>query len=367
MSCSNGSSGSPPRRRPWRSWRRPSPRPPAPSRRRRRSVPPPRSRLAGLTPRPAYPQQNVLPVWPDNPADGSAAIGDIPYDEIAPKLNALQAASNRISARVAGKSSGGRDLYAVVVTAPETAAEAAQQGAWRQLIEDEPVRAREDAALLAGYKTPLFINGNIHGNEKEGTDAIVRVIEQYATSTDPADRDAAQAQHPDLQRHVEPGRPHRQHARQQRGLRPQPRPDDRLAAGGPADPRPDRRAPADHHARPARLRQPDAAAPEHAAAQRQQRVRPLHQARAAERAQHRDGHRRPRLPGSHARADPLPRRRTGRVGRLPADLRAVVRDAAEQHPVHDRGAAAAQRHRRHRDRAAPTSTPTSTRWRSRPR
>ena len=31
-----------------------------------------------------YPQQNVLPVWPDNPADGSAAIGDIPYDEIAP-------------------------------------------------------------------------------------------------------------------------------------------------------------------------------------------------------------------------------------------------------------------------------------------
>ena len=88
---------------------------------------------AGVAERPAYPQQNVLPVWPDNPADGSAAIGDIPYDEIAPKLNALQAASTRISARVAGRSSGGRDLYAVVVTAPETAAEAAQQGAWRQL------------------------------------------------------------------------------------------------------------------------------------------------------------------------------------------------------------------------------------------
>ena len=32
-----------------------------------------------------YPQQNVLPVWPDNPTDGSAAIGDIPYDEIAPQ------------------------------------------------------------------------------------------------------------------------------------------------------------------------------------------------------------------------------------------------------------------------------------------
>ena len=134
----------------------------------------------------AYPQQNVLPVWPDNPNDASAAIGDIPYDEIAPKLNALQAASNRISARVAGKSSGGYDLYAVTVTAPETDAEQAQQDAWRQLLEDDPVRARQDPDLLARYKTPLFVNGNIHGNEKEGTDAIVRVIEQWATSTDPA-------------------------------------------------------------------------------------------------------------------------------------------------------------------------------------
>ena len=54
-----------------------------------------------------YPQQNVLPVWPDNPNDASIAIGVTPYDEIAPKLNALQDASNRVSARVAGRSSGG--------------------------------------------------------------------------------------------------------------------------------------------------------------------------------------------------------------------------------------------------------------------
>ncbi len=133
-----------------------------------------------------YPQQNVLPVWPDNPADNSANVGDIPYDEIAPKLNALQAASNRVSARVAGKSAGGRDLYVVVLTAPETAAEAERQAAWRQLIEDDPIRARVDPDLLANYKTPMFINGNIHGDEKEGADAIVRFVEQYATSTDPA-------------------------------------------------------------------------------------------------------------------------------------------------------------------------------------
>src|SRR3954451_921634 len=133
-----------------------------------------------------FPQKSVLPIWPDNPNDASANVGDIPYEEIAPKLNALQAASDRVSARVAGKSSSGYDLYAVVVTAPETPAQYAQQEAWKQLIEDDPVRARTDADLLAGYKTPIFINGNIHGNEKEGTDAIIRVIEQWATSTDPA-------------------------------------------------------------------------------------------------------------------------------------------------------------------------------------
>src|ERR1044072_2620431 len=80
----------------------------------------------------SFPQQNVLPVWPDNPNDASANVGDIPYDEIAPKLNAIQAQSNRVSARVAGKSSSGYDLYAVVLTASETPAQYAQQEQWKQ-------------------------------------------------------------------------------------------------------------------------------------------------------------------------------------------------------------------------------------------
>ena len=132
-----------------------------------------------------YPRQNVLPVWPANPADASIPIGVIPYHEIAPKLNALQAASNRVSARVAGTSSGGHDLYAVVVTAPESRQQARQQEEWKRLIEEDPVRARTDRKLLAGYKTPLFVNANIHGNEWEGTDAALRVIEEFATSRDP--------------------------------------------------------------------------------------------------------------------------------------------------------------------------------------
>ncbi|WP_433311393.1 M14 family zinc carboxypeptidase [Micromonospora sp. CA-269861] len=132
-----------------------------------------------------YPRQSTLPVWPDNPADASIPIGVIPYDEIAPKLNALQRASDRVSARVAGKSAGGYDLYAVTVTAPESRTEARQQETWKRLIEDEPARAQRDRKLLSGYKTPLFVNANIHGNEWEGTDAALRVIEEFATDRSP--------------------------------------------------------------------------------------------------------------------------------------------------------------------------------------
>ena len=93
-----------------------------------------------------------------------------------------------MSARVAGKSAGGYDLYVVTVTAPESRAEAQRQERWKRQIEEDPARARADRQLLRDYKTPLFVNANIHGNEWEGTDAALRVIEEYASSTDPAVR-----------------------------------------------------------------------------------------------------------------------------------------------------------------------------------
>ncbi|MEU4420773.1 M14 family zinc carboxypeptidase [Actinoplanes sp. NPDC024001] len=142
------------------------------------------------TPRPrGYPRQTVLPVYPENPEDRSIKLGLIPYHGIAPKLNALQKASDRVSAEVIGKSAGGRDLYLVTVTAPESAAEAARQERWRELIEENPRAAKRDRSLARGYKTPIWINANIHGNEWEGTDGSLRVIERLATATDAATRD----------------------------------------------------------------------------------------------------------------------------------------------------------------------------------
>jgi hypothetical protein len=142
-----------------------------------------------LKTRRGFPRQNRLPVWPVNPEDRSIRLGLVPYHSIAPRLNALQAASDRVSAEIVGRSAGGRDLYLVTVTAPESGAEAARQDRWRELIEEDPGAAKRDRHLRAGYKTPVWINANIHGNEWEGTDGALRVIERLSTATDAATRD----------------------------------------------------------------------------------------------------------------------------------------------------------------------------------
>lgn len=132
-----------------------------------------------------YPSQPDLRVFDDNPADASINRGVIPYDEIAPFLNEVMDDSDRVSAQVVGQSSQGRDIYLVTVTAPETPEEVAQQAEWRHAVKYEPEAAAEDEALQEGYKVPLWFNGNIHGNEWEGTDATLNYIADLAESTDP--------------------------------------------------------------------------------------------------------------------------------------------------------------------------------------
>jgi hypothetical protein len=133
-----------------------------------------------------YPRQQQLRVFPENPDDRAIKLGLLPYHGIAPKLNALQAASRRVSVEVIGQTSQGRDLYLVTVTAPERADESRRQDQWRRMIEDTPWLAARDQALKRHYKTPMWFNGNIHGDEYEGLDGTMRVIEKLATATDPA-------------------------------------------------------------------------------------------------------------------------------------------------------------------------------------
>ncbi|MGW6775396.1 M14 family zinc carboxypeptidase [Streptomyces sp. NPDC055037] len=131
-----------------------------------------------------YPRRTVLDAPPANPADKSIKLGLAPYHSLAPRLNALQKLSDRVSVEVAGRSAAGHELYLVTVTAPESSRESREQERMRELIEDSPAAAAKDRRIKSSYKTPVFINNNIHGNEWEGTDAALKLIEELAKAKD---------------------------------------------------------------------------------------------------------------------------------------------------------------------------------------
>ncbi|MEU5398930.1 M14 family zinc carboxypeptidase [Streptomyces sp. NPDC005963] len=131
-----------------------------------------------------YPRRTTLKAPATNPADKSIKLGLIPYHSIAPKLNDLQRIGNRVSVELAGKSAAGHDLYLVTVTEPESSREVREQERMREQIENSPASAARDRKIKSSYKTPIFINNNIHGNEWEGTDAALKLIEELAKAKD---------------------------------------------------------------------------------------------------------------------------------------------------------------------------------------
>jgi len=125
-----------------------------------------------------YPRRTALRTYPENPADKAIKLNLAPYHSLAPRLNALQRKSDRVSVEVVGQSGLGRDLYLVTLTAPESSVQTRLQERFRAAIE-------EGHKVPAGlYKAPIWINNNIHGDEWEGTDGALRVIEHLATSND---------------------------------------------------------------------------------------------------------------------------------------------------------------------------------------
>ena len=137
--------------------------------------------------------------WCANAAAGSSIANQqkqplalIPYEAIRCTLQQFldEAVAadipERMSFQVIGKSSGGRDLYGVVVNALETDEQQLGYERWAQLrsiMLTDPARGQ---ALLDqwgdGVKIPIFIEANIHGNEEESTDAIMQVIRDLVTT-----------------------------------------------------------------------------------------------------------------------------------------------------------------------------------------
>ncbi|MEU4745191.1 M14 family zinc carboxypeptidase [Actinosynnema sp. NPDC023658] len=134
---------------------------------------------------PGYPRRTRLRVYPEDRTDRAVKLGLVPYHSLAPRLNDLQSRSDRVSVEVVGHSAVGRDLYLVTLTAPESPAETRRQEAWRDEIENAPESAAGDVLLRAAYKAPVWVNANIHGDEWEGTDGALRVLEDLAFASDP--------------------------------------------------------------------------------------------------------------------------------------------------------------------------------------
>ncbi|QBR91906.1 M14 family zinc carboxypeptidase [Nocardioides euryhalodurans] len=132
---------------------------------------------AGLEMPTSYPYQPDLRIYPPNVPDASDSGNLLSHDDLAPQLMEWMAQSDRISTQVVGQSTQDRDLYLVTITAPEDRRETKRQTGWREEIRDRPESAARDRGLARDYKSPVWFSSNIHGNEWEGTDASMQVIE----------------------------------------------------------------------------------------------------------------------------------------------------------------------------------------------
>jgi hypothetical protein len=150
---------------------------------------------------PATARAEIAPPWcgtpePDatgNLPDGSGAsdpVGSfphIPYYAIGCTLDSIAAQSGgRMTVEVIGQSAQGRDLFLVTINGVDTLQQRKDFANWEQLRRDalsDPAKAQKFLARFGGdVKVPILIQAGIHGNESEGVDAMMRVIERIAAT-----------------------------------------------------------------------------------------------------------------------------------------------------------------------------------------
>jgi hypothetical protein len=127
-----------------------------------------------------------------DPADPAGSFPHIPWYAIGCTLDQIQARSEgRMQVEIAGRSALGRHMYQVTINPLDTVQRRQAFQAWegvRRVALDDPARGQ---ALVRGagdaIKVPVFIQGGIHGNEYEGVDAIMQLIERLATTPDGED------------------------------------------------------------------------------------------------------------------------------------------------------------------------------------
>ena len=121
------------------------------------------------------------------PSDPPLNFPHIPYYAIGCTLEDIEARSDgRMSVEVIGRSAGGRDMYLVAINALDTPEQRQAFQTWQQIRKlfladpfgaQQLLQSRGDAV-----KVPLYIQSGIHGNEYEGVDSSMQIIERLATT-----------------------------------------------------------------------------------------------------------------------------------------------------------------------------------------
>ena len=141
------------------------------------------------------PEPDAAGALPDgsNPTDPPGSFAHIPYYAIGCTLDAIQAESldGRMSVQVFGHSAGGRPMYLVTINQLVTHDQQKDFQNWEKIRGDaltDPAKAQTRLGKKSDFKIPIFIQSAIHGNEYEGVDAMMLLINRLATTpygTDP--------------------------------------------------------------------------------------------------------------------------------------------------------------------------------------
>lgn len=108
----------------------------------------------------------------------------VKYSKIEGVLKDLQRKSNRVSVEQSGLSAGGHPLYVVTISESGAKAKFGQYQQLRRQMFDRSVTAQQLTGKNADFKVPVMINGSIHGTEFVGTDAVLRLMDRFATQND---------------------------------------------------------------------------------------------------------------------------------------------------------------------------------------
>ena len=124
-----------------------------------------------------------------SPPGPPGSFAHIPYYAIGCTLDQIEAdqLGNRMSVEVIGQSALGRDMYGVVFNAldtPEQRRDYNRWVQWRGIALEDPARAQALLDTWGGeIKVPVYVQGAIHGNEYEGVESNMQLIEELATTS----------------------------------------------------------------------------------------------------------------------------------------------------------------------------------------